>query len=63
MLEFWFPTGKINQTGREMKCLDEQLLSFSILIDTFCVNQGWGDYWTYEYEYEYWNISTRVVLK
>ena len=24
-------------------------------------NQGWGEYWTYEYEY--WKISTRVVLE
>ena len=23
--------------------------------------QGWGEYWTYEYEY--WKISTRVVLE
>ena len=25
------------------------------------MNQGWGEYWTYEYEY--WKISTRVVLE
>ena len=24
-------------------------------------DQGWGEYWTYEYEY--WKISTRVVLQ
>ena len=24
-------------------------------------DQGWGEYWTYEYEY--WKISTRVVLE
>ena len=24
-------------------------------------HQGWGEYWTYEYEY--WKISTRVVLE
>ena len=26
---------------------------------TWC--QGWGEYWTYEYEY--WKISTQVVLE
>ena len=24
-------------------------------------DQGWGEYWTYEYEY--WKISTQVVLE
>ena len=28
---------------------------------TFHLWQGWGEYWTYEYEY--WKISTWVVLE
>ena len=33
----------------------------SVKCRPFCLGQGWGEYSTYEYEY--WKISTRVVLE
>ena len=42
-----------------ISCAKSQILNVSHLV--LQLTQGWGEYWTYEYEY--WKISTRVVLE